>query len=67
VRGRDLAPRKEVEEMVGVEGVFLESLTGSLVPGVLILAMLVAVVGYGLLREEWAHRGTERQPLKKAA
>jgi hypothetical protein len=56
-----------VEEMVGVEGVFLESLTGSLVPGVLILAMLVAVVAYGLLREEWAHRGTEGQPLKKAA
>jgi CHASE3 domain sensor protein len=58
--------------MVGVE-----SLTGSLVAGVLILATLVAVVAYGWLREERAHResahresahrGTEGPPLKKAA
>ena len=53
--------------MVGVE-----SLTGSLVAGVLILAALVAVVAYGWLREErahreWAHRATEGPPLKKAA
>ena len=45
----------------------VESLTGSLVAGVLILAMLVAGVAYGWLREEPAHRRIEAQPLKKAA
>ena len=53
--------------MIGVEGVFVESLTGSLVAGVLMLAMLVAGVAYGSLHEESAHRGMEDQPLKKAA
>jgi hypothetical protein len=53
--------------MVGVE-----SLTGSMLGGLLLLATLVAVVAYGWLREErahreWAHRGTEGPPLKKAA
>jgi hypothetical protein len=56
-----------VEEMVGVE-----SVTGSLLGGVLILATFVAVVAYGWLREEqahreWVHRGMEGPPLKKAA
>ena len=53
--------------MIGVE-----SLTGSWLGGLLILAALVAVVAYGWLREErahweWAHRGTEAPPFKKAA
>jgi hypothetical protein len=53
--------------MVGVEGLFLESLTGSVVAGVLILAMLVAGVAYGWRPEKRAQRRTEGQPLRKAA
>ena len=53
--------------MIGVE-----SLTGSWLGGLLILATLAAGVAYGWLREEWArakwaHRETEGPPLKKAA
>lgn len=56
-----------MEDMVGVEGMFVEALTGSLVAGVLILAMLVAVVASGSLLEGSAPRRIEAQPLKKAA
>jgi hypothetical protein len=50
----------------------VESVTGSLLGGLLILATIVAVVAYGWLRDErahreWAHRGTEEPPLKRAA
>jgi hypothetical protein len=53
--------------MVGVE-----SLTGSLVAGALVLAVLAAGIAYGWLREErahreWVRRGTQDPPLKKAA
>jgi hypothetical protein len=62
------APLKEVEDMIGVEGVFVvESLTGSLVAAALILAMLVAGVAYGSLPGKLAHRRIQGQPLKKAA
>ena len=50
----------------------VESVTGSLLGVLMILATIVAVVAYGWLCEErahreWAHRGTEDPPLKKAA
>jgi len=62
-----LVPLEEVEEMVGVE-----SLSGSLLGALLVLATLVAGVAYGVLREawarpKWAHRETEAPPLKRAA
>jgi hypothetical protein len=49
-----------------MEGMFMEAPAGSLIAGALILAMLVAAVGIGALREQWEHR-TEAQPLRKAA
>ena len=60
-------PLKEVAEMVGVE-----SVTGSLLGALLVLATVVAGVAYGVLREasarpKWAHRETEDPPLKRAA
>jgi hypothetical protein len=50
-----------------MEGVFTEVSAGSLIAGALILAMFVAAVSVGGLREQSEHRRTEAQPLKKAA
>ncbi len=41
--------------------------TGSLIPGVLILAMLAAVVVYGWWSDEHSHRRAERSAFKRAA
>ena len=40
---------------------------GSLIPGILILAMLAAVVVYGWCSDELSHRKAEGSALKKAA
>ena len=60
------APWREVSNM---EGLFLQSVpgVGSLVGGILLLAVAVAAVVYGWVHEKPAHATAEREPLKKAA
>lgn len=52
-----------------MEGLFLQSVPGmgSLVGGLLLLAVVIAAVAYGWRREEHSHAAAEREPLKKAA
>lgn len=41
--------------------------TGSWIPGILVLALLAAVVAYGWWSDELSHRKAEGSALKKAA
>jgi hypothetical protein len=52
-----------------MEGMFLQSVPviGSFVAGGLLLAMVVAAVVYGWVREDPSRGKAEREPLKKAA
>ncbi len=52
-----------------MEGMFLQSVpvTGSLIAGGLLLALVVAAVVYGGLSERTPRAAVEREPLKKAA
>lgn len=52
-----------------MEGLFLQSVpgVGSLVGGILLLAMVAAAVVFGWRHETRSRATTEREPLKKAA
>lgn len=45
----------------------LASGTGGLIGGILLLAVAVAIVAYGWVREKRSQAMAERMPLKKAA
>jgi hypothetical protein len=63
---RNEVRQREVRHM---EGLFLQSVPGmgSLVAGLVLLAIVIAAVAYGWTREERSRATTEHEPLKKAA
>ena len=60
LKGREVRP---------MEGMFLQQVPvlGSLVAGILLLAMILGAVVYGWSHGERSHSAAEREPIRKAA